>query len=117
MDQIKCPNCKEVFKVDESGFADILKQVRDREFDQELNNRLKLADNEKENAIELAKANLRNKMQQHLTNKMKVMIKTVKVKRCQSTKRRLNPKEFFWHTVLTRRPDICANVKRTKHTV
>jgi hypothetical protein len=71
MDKIKCPNCNEVFKVDESGFADILKQVRDREFDKELSDRLKLAENEKENAVKLAEADLRNKMQQHLTTKEK----------------------------------------------
>ncbi|MDB4162087.1 DUF2130 domain-containing protein [Bacteroidia bacterium] len=71
MDKIKCPNCNEVFKVDESGFADILKQVRDREFDQELNDRLKLAENEKQSAIKLAEADLRHKMQLHLTTRDK----------------------------------------------
>lgn len=71
MNNITCPNCKEVFKVDESGFADILKQVRDREFDTEINERLELAKKEKEAAIEIVKANLRNKMQVHLTTKDK----------------------------------------------
>ncbi|MGB0851582.1 MAG: DUF2130 domain-containing protein, partial [Bacteroidia bacterium] len=70
-DNIKCPNCSEVFKVDESGFASILKQVRDREFDKEISDRLRLAETEKETAVKLAEANLRNKMQQHLSNKDK----------------------------------------------
>ena len=36
MNEIICPNCKKVFKVDEAGFADILKQVRDHQFEEEL---------------------------------------------------------------------------------
>ncbi len=36
MNQIKCPKCGEVFTVDESGYADIVKQVRDKEFRREM---------------------------------------------------------------------------------
>lgn len=36
MNEIKCPHCGKVFQVDESGFADIVKQVRDGEFQREL---------------------------------------------------------------------------------
>ena len=56
MNEIICPNCKKAFKVDETGFADILKQVRDHQFEEELNSRLALAEKEKESALELAKA-------------------------------------------------------------
>lgn len=70
-DKIKCPNCNETFKLDESSYADIQKQVRDREFEADLNSRLQLAEKEKESAVELAKATLKNKMQLHLTNKDK----------------------------------------------
>ena len=48
MNEIICPNCKKAFKVDEAGFADILKQVRDHQFEEELQNRLNLAEKEKE---------------------------------------------------------------------
>ncbi len=51
MNEIICPNCKKAFKVDEAGFADILKQVRDHQFEQEINKRLALADKEKEHAV------------------------------------------------------------------
>ena len=36
MQEIICPHCGKAFKVDEAGYADILKQVRDHEFDQQL---------------------------------------------------------------------------------
>jgi hypothetical protein len=36
MNEIICPSCKKAFKVDEAGFADILKQVRDHQFEEEL---------------------------------------------------------------------------------
>jgi hypothetical protein len=69
MNEIICPNCKKAFKVDEAGFADILKQVRDHQFEEELTNRLNLAEKDKENAVKLAEANLRNSMQESLLKK------------------------------------------------
>tara|TARA_R110002051_G_scaffold167383_1_gene238063 strand:+ start:532 stop:1833 length:1302 start_codon:yes stop_codon:yes gene_type:complete len=71
MNEIICPNCKKAFKVDEAGYADILKQVRDHQFEEELNNRLALAEKEKESAVELAKANTRNSFQEELAKKDK----------------------------------------------
>lgn len=74
MNDIICPNCHKVFKVDEAGFADILKQVRDHKFEEELQTRLDLAEQEKENAIKLAEANLRNSLQAELANKDKEIL-------------------------------------------
>lgn len=54
MHEIICPHCKKAFKIDEAGYADILKQVRDNEFEQEIHERLELAEHDKRNAIELA---------------------------------------------------------------
>ena len=71
MNEIICPNCKKTFKVDEAGFADILKQVRDHQFEEELLNRLALADKEKESAVKLAEANVRSTLQEQLANKDK----------------------------------------------
>ena len=56
MNQIKCPKCNEVFKVDESGFADILKQVRNSEFEKDLREKADSFEREKEDAIKLAQA-------------------------------------------------------------
>lgn len=69
MHEIICPHCKKAFKVDEAGYADIVKQVHDKEFDQLLNNRLELAEKEKLNAVELAKSNIRNNMQKLASDK------------------------------------------------
>lgn len=54
MHEIICPQCKKAFKIDEAGYADILKQVRDEDFDHQLHERLQLAEQDKKNAIELA---------------------------------------------------------------
>ena len=69
MNEIICPNCKKAFKVDEAGFAAILKQVRDHQFEDELEKRLKLAENEKESAVKLVEANLKNVLQDNLSKK------------------------------------------------
>ena len=63
MNEIKCPHCGKAFKVDEAGYADILKQVRDSEFEQQLHERLELAEKDKLNAVELAKSKVGNEMQ------------------------------------------------------
>ena len=54
MHEIKCPHCGEVFTIDEAGYADIVKQVRDSEFEQQLHERLELAEQDKQKAVELA---------------------------------------------------------------
>ena len=71
MNEIICPNCQKAFKVDEAGFADILKQVRDHQFEEELNKRLAIAEEQKESAIELAVERTKNSLQEELSNKEK----------------------------------------------
>ena len=69
MNEIICPHCKKAFKVDEAGFADIVKQVRDHQFQEELENRLTLAEKEKESAVKLAEATLKNRLQEDIAKK------------------------------------------------
>lgn len=69
MNEIICPSCKKAFKVDEAGFAAILKQVRDHQFEEELQTRLNLAEKEKINAIQLTEANLKNALQLELSKR------------------------------------------------
>lgn len=63
MHDITCPHCGKAFKIDEAGYANILKQVRDSEFEQQLHERLELAEQDKRNAVELAKAKVANELQ------------------------------------------------------
>lgn len=56
MHEIICPHCGKAFKIDEAGYADILKQVRDSDFERQLHERLELAEKDKRNAVELAEA-------------------------------------------------------------
>ena len=92
MNEIICPNCKKAFKVDEAGFADIVKQVRDHQFQEELENRLNLAEKEKENAVKLAEANLRNSLQDILAKKDQELLE-VKAKNEQQLTEKLTNKE------------------------
>lgn len=55
MQEIKCPKCGEVFQVDETGYAAIVKQVRDEEFHREIHERLEQFEKEKNASVELAK--------------------------------------------------------------
>ena len=63
MNDIICPHCHKAFKIDDAGYADILKQVRDSDFDRQLHERLALAEQDKRNAIELLKARVAGEMQ------------------------------------------------------
>jgi hypothetical protein len=54
MHEIICPHCTKAFKIDEAGYADIVKQVRDSDFEHQLHERLELAERDKRAAIELA---------------------------------------------------------------
>lgn len=64
MHEIICPHCNKAFKIDEAGYADIAKQVRDKEFETQLHERLELAEKDKVNAVELAKTQLNSEFQQ-----------------------------------------------------
>ena len=69
MNDIICPHCSKAFKIDESGYADILKQVRDRDFEQQINKRLQLADKEKSSALELAQEKAASELQKAAADK------------------------------------------------
>ena len=70
---VKCPNCKEVFKVDDSVYTNIVKQVRDQQFQEEVSNRLAIAENEKTSAVEIAEQKLISNYVQQLADKQREM--------------------------------------------
>lgn len=63
MHEIICPHCTKAFKIDEAGYADILKQVRDKDFEQQLEERLYLAEQDKMKAIELATTKITSELE------------------------------------------------------
>ena len=63
MHEIICPHCNKAFKIDESGYADILKQVHNQDFEQQLHKRLELAEQEKLNAITLATTKITSELE------------------------------------------------------
>ncbi|MBS3956204.1 MAG: DUF2130 domain-containing protein [Clostridiales bacterium] len=69
MHEIKCPHCGKTFNVDEAGYADILKQVRDEAFDKALHDRLVLAEQDKKTAIELAQTKVASEMERKAAKK------------------------------------------------
>ncbi len=69
MNEIKCPNCGTVFQVDESSYDSIVKQVRDREFSKEIEDREKHYSQEKETAVKLAKTEAAEILNKELSKK------------------------------------------------
>ncbi len=63
MSEIICPNCDKAFKVDETGYAKILKQVRDSEFDKDFNVRMEQLEKDKTVKLELAEKDSEIKLQ------------------------------------------------------
>ena len=63
MHEIICPHCGKAFTIDETGYADIVKQVRDSEFEQQLHERLELAAQDKQKAVELAEMKAAGELQ------------------------------------------------------
>ncbi|PPI56260.1 DUF2130 domain-containing protein [Rathayibacter toxicus] len=69
MRDITCPHCGKTFTLDESGYADIVKQVRDSEFEKQLHERLELAEEDKKKALELARVTAASEAQQSAATK------------------------------------------------
>lgn len=69
MNEIICPHCSKAFKVDEAGYADIVKQIRNHEFEQELLDRIEMLEKEKDNAVRLAKEKTKNELQAETAKK------------------------------------------------
>ena len=75
MNEIKCPNCGTVFKIDEKQYDSIVKQVRDSEFKNEIASRQEQYENDKKQAIKLAENELEKQMTEQLKAKDLEIIK------------------------------------------
>ncbi len=74
MQEIRCPKCGEVFQVDESGYAAIVKQVRDREFSAELKARQAQFETEKDSAVKLAEMELEHRLHEAMARQQEQIV-------------------------------------------
>lgn len=113
MNEIICPHCKKAFKIDEAGYAEILKQVRDSEFEKEIHKRLELAEKDKKSAIKLAESKVVNEMQKISSDKDSE-IKELKAKLIAGeTERKLAVSEAL-SAVEKERDSLAIQVKQIK---
>ena len=75
MNQIICPKCKFVFNIDESGYADIIRQVRDHEFKEEIERREKELEEKNKLAVKLAVEQVQNRIKEDLVRKESEILK------------------------------------------
>ena len=68
---IECPKCHEVFEADAAGYAEIVKQIRDKEFNKELDNRQAQFEKDKESALQVVKLEAEKNFQNKLSEKEK----------------------------------------------
>ena len=114
MNEIKCPHCGKAFKIDEAGYADILKQVRDTDFDKQLHERLVLAEQDKQNAVELAKTKAANESQRAAATK-EAEIQELKAKlEAGEVARKLAVTEAL-KAVEKERDTLANELEKTKH--
>ncbi|MBA3701028.1 MAG: DUF2130 domain-containing protein [Planctomycetes bacterium] len=114
MHEIICPHCAKAFKVDEAGYADILKQVRDSAFEKQLHERLELAEQDKRNAVELAQTRVASELQKAAA---------VKDAEIQDLKAKLDAGEITRKLAVTealsvvekKRNELANELEQTKH--
>ena len=64
MNKIKCPDCGSTISIDEDNYSNIINQVRDQEFEEEMSKRLELLEMDKQKSVNLAIQNIRLQMQE-----------------------------------------------------
>ena len=74
MHEIICPHCQTAFKIDEAGYADIVSQVRNSEFEHEIHERLALAEKDKQSAVQLAEQSVRAELEKAVAQQDKQLV-------------------------------------------
>ena len=83
MNEIKCPECGSTISIDEDSYSNIIKQVRDQEFDDELKKRLEILERDKQKSVDLAIQNLRLQMQEaSFVNEKKIARPSISINFC-----------------------------------
>ena len=110
MKEIICPSCKKAFEIDQAGFSDIVKQVRDDQFDKELKILVGQAEKEKENAVKLAEADLRKITQDEIAKKDREIIELQAKSNNTELEKKISISDAI-KTIEKERDDLANNVK------
>ena len=110
MKEIICPSCKKAFEIDQAGFSDIVKQVRDDQFDKELKILVGQAEKEKENAVKLAEADLRKTTQDEIAKKDREIIELQAKSKNTELEKKISISEAI-KSIEKERDDLANNVK------
>ena len=110
MKEIICPSCKKTFEIDQAGFSDIVKQVRDDQFDKELKILVGQAEKEKENAVKLAEADLRKITQDEIAKKDREIIELQAKSNNTELEKKISISEAI-KSIEKERDDLANNVK------
>ena len=110
MKEIICPSCKKAFEIDQAGFSDIVKQVRDDQFDKELKILVGQAEKEKENAVKLAEADLRKITQDEIAKKDREIIELQAKSKNTELEKKISVSEAI-KSIEKERDDLANNVK------
>ena len=110
MKEIICPSCKKAFEIDQAGFSDIVKQVRDDQFDKELKILVGQAEKEKENAVKLAEADLRKITQDEIAKKDREIIVLQAKSKNTELEKKISVSEAI-KSIEKERDDLANNVK------
>ena len=110
MKEIICPSCKKAFEIDQAGFSDIVKQVRDDQFDKELKILVGQAEKEKENAVKLAEADLRKITQDEIAKKDREIIELQAKANNTELEKKISISEAI-KSIEKERDDLANNVK------
>jgi len=110
MKEIICPSCKKAFEIDQAGFSDIVKQVRDDQFDKELKILVGQAEKEKENAVKLAEADLRKITQDEIAKKDREIIELQAKSKNTELEKKISISEAI-KSIEKERDDLANNVK------
>ena len=110
MKEIICPSCKKTFEIDQAGFSDIVKQVRDDQFDKELKILVGQAEKEKENAVKLAEADLRKITQDEIAKKDREIIVLQAKANNTELEKKISVSESI-KSIEKERDDLANNVK------
>lgn len=114
MHEIICPHCSKAFKIDEAGYADILKQVRDSDFEKQLHEKLEWAEQEKRSALELAQTRAASELQKAATAKDSQILELKSKLDAMGLERQLAVTQAL-NTVERERDALANEIQQMKH--